>query len=635
MVKAFHKTVYRMFRSNVGRFVANFLIVLISIGISAGLANLPTMYQESYARNYSEGNVSDVILKEKTGKGFTDDDLAKVKETDNVKDAYMFTCMDLTFDDRIYRFYITDLHQETNRITLVEGEYPSEKYDVNKDIKVLAHNGSQNHVTFNVGSRFYLDTDSLSILGIKKLNFVVGGVVDDPLYNSSQNENANLADVSEEVLKETYIDAIFYVDKSLVPESILVSGFEVKTSSLLVNTDIYVRCKDKSSYFSKEYETEMEKKKTELVSLLGEDRTVGLTLEENVSYALFKSYNKKVKSIAYIFPFFFILVSALVNSITMSRLIKDERKMIATYVSLGISKTKIVLKYLLFTFVSTLMGSAIGFVLGIFLIPPVVLPAYQSVFQMGEISFANINLYGVVSAVAVVLISLLVTLVSSILSLHETPASLMKDKSPKPGKKILLQRIPFIWKPLSFKYKSSLRNIFRQKKNFILTSLSIIGACLLIFIGFALLDVSNSLIGDALFGSVASSMGLISFVIIMFAVSMGVVVIYSLVNMNVSERQREIATLKVLGYHDRECLMYCSREIVFTTTLATLVGLPLSAWIVSFVFDYLEFGSISDVKWYSYLFTFVIILGMTIAINLLLYPKIRKVDMNDSLKTLE
>ncbi len=635
MVKSFHKTVYRMFRSNVGRFIANFLIVLISIGISAGLANLPAMYQKSYVSNYENGNVSDVILKETTGKGFTSDDLEKVKNTDNVSDAFMLTCMDLTFEDRIYRFYITDLHQETNKITLTEGEYPTDNYDINRDIKVLSHSGSQNKVDYEVGSRFYLETNSLAIFGVKKLNFVVCGIVDDPLYNSSQNENANLSGVSEETLKETYIDAIFYVDSSLVPQSILVSGFEMKTSSLLVKTDMYVRYEKKSGYFTKEYRTEMEEKKNELVSLLGEDRTVGLTLEENVSYALFENYNQKVRSIAYIFPFFFILVCALVNSITMSRLIKDERKMIATYVSLGISKVRIIGKYLLFTFVSTMSGSIMGFVLGIFLIPTVVLPAYKSVFEMGVLDFSTIGIYGIICAVSVVVVSLLVTLVSSVLYLLETPSSLMKDKSPKPGKKILLQRIPFIWKPLSFKYKSSLRNIFRQKKNFILTTLSIIGSCLLIFIGFALLDVSNSLIGDSLFGSVASSMGLISFVIILFAVSMGVVVIYSLVNMNVSERQREIATLKVLGYHDRECLMYCSREIVFTATLAGLVGLPISAWIVAFVFDYLEFGSISDVKWYSYLFTFAIIFVMTIVISLLLYPKIRKVDMNESLKTLE
>lgn len=633
MVKTFHKTVHRMFKSNIGRFIANFLIVLISIAISAGLASLPTMYQKSYVENYTTGNVSDIILKETTGKGFKDDDLEKVKSVDNVSDAFMLTAMDLTIEDKIYRFYIMDLHQDINKITLEEGEYPSTKYDLHKDIQILSHNGKQNRVDFEVGSRLKLETNSLSIFGIKSLNFVISGIVDDPLYNSTQKENAALSSLSSEELENTYIDAIFYVDKSLVPETIMVSGIEMSTSSLLVNTDMYVKMDKVDDYFSAKYEEETKEKRDELVSLLGKN-TIGLTLEENVSYALFKNYNKKVKSIALIFPFFFILVSALVNSITISRLIKDERKMIATYVSLGVSKIKIVNKYLLFTLISTSLGSLCGFLFGILLIPSVVLQAYQSVFQMEHLSLA-IDSYGLFSAIAVVIVALIIALISAVSSLKESPSSLMKDKAPKPGKKILLQRIPFIWKPLSFKYKSAMRNIFRQKKNFVLTMVSIIGSCLLIFIGFALLDVSNALIGDPLFGSVASSMGLISFVIILFAISMGVVVIYSLVNMNVSERQREIATLKVLGYHDKECLMYCSREIVFTSTLSALIGLPLSCLITAFVFDYLEFGSIKDVKPSSYIFTFVLILVMTVLINLLLYPKIKKVDMNDSLKILE
>ena len=109
----------------------------------------------------------------------------------------------------------------------------------------------------------------------------------------------------------------------------------------------------------------------------------------------------------------------------------------------------------------------------------------------------------------------------------------MKREAPKPGKKILFERIPFLWNKLPFRYKSSFRNIFRQKKNLILTSLSVIGSTVLLMLGFGLLDISHALKDDALFGNVASSMGSVSFVIILFALSMAIVVIYSLANMNI------------------------------------------------------------------------------------------------------
>lgn len=149
------------------------------------------------------------------------------------------------------------------------------------------------------------------------------------------------------------------------------------------------------------------------------------------------------------------------------------------------------------------------------------------------------------------------------------------------------------------------------------------------------MNCSEALKEDSLFGNVASSMGSISLVIVIFAVAMTIVVIYSLVNMNISERQRELATLKVLGYYDMECSNYTFREIMILSIASSLIGLPISALILWKVYDYLGFGSIADVKWWSYVLSFVILNLTVVLVNYILYPKIRNVDMNDSLKTLD
>lgn len=632
MVKAFYKTIYRMFKNNKGRFLANLLIVLISIAISSGLASLTSIYQDSFTKNYTDYHVSDLILKETTGKGFSQIDIDKIKEDENVENASLLTCMDIESNGKIFRFYIMDFNDGINDFELIEGKYPSEKYDINSPIEVMTEKRDRCLTTYDISTEFTVETSSLGLLGINNITFEVSGVVNSPLYNSTKKENANLSSGST----DKYVDSIFYIDKKLMPSTILISGIEVNVSRLFVNTDIYITYKTKSSYFSNQYKEEMNDKKQKIELSYKDGNVVVLTLEENISYALFKNYNDKVQSIAYIFPMFFILLCALVNLITITKLIKDERAIIGTYVSLGISKIRIIFKYFLFTFFSTTNGTIVGFLLGVTLLPIVIYPAYGTVFDMKEMTiFNNLHWYGYLCALLIVLAGLIVTIFSSISYLREKPASLMKSKAPKAGKKILLQKVGFIWKSLPFKYKSALRNIFLQKKNLVLTSFSIIGATLLLFIGFALLDASNALVNDDLFGGVASSMGMISTVIILFAVSMGVVVVYSLANMNISDRERELATLKVLGYYENECSLYTFREIAIISILSSLIGLPISALIVYFVFSYLEFGSLSDVRWYSYIFTFLIIVAMTFIINILLFPKVKKINMNDSLKVLE
>lgn len=641
-MKSFTKTILRMFKENKGRFIANFLIVFLSVAITAGFAFLVPLYEHSYLENYQNNHTADIILKDKTTNGFSRYDIEKVKEDDNVYDATTFMCADCEYEDsergtQIYRFYIMDLKSKLNELKLESGKFPDKEYDLSKEVDVVTEVGNANLNSYDIGDKIVVDDSLLRFIQQDTMTFNVVGIVNNPLYNCVQKENATVLDENTgEVKEDTYINAIIYLDRGLFPETMDYYGTPYPVENFLLQTDMYISYKEKSSYFSSAYENEMNQKKEELLETFGgEDKIAVLTLEENISYSLFKNYNSKVRSLSFIFPFFFILVCALVNLITITRLIKEERPMIATYVSLGVSKGKIVLKYFLFTLISTLFGSVLGMALGSPILPGVVLPAYGAVFQMHPLDFKIQSPYAYIVAVLVVLTALIVTILSSTSYLKETPAALMKEKSPKPGKKIFLQRITFLWKRLPFRFKSSFRNIFRQKKNLILTSLSIIGSTLLVLIGFSLFDVSFALQEDVLFGNVASSMGVISLVIILFAIAMAIVVIYSLANMNIADRQRELATLKVLGYHDRECSFYTFREIMFISLLAVIIGIPVSTLIITFVLQYLDFGTIGDVKWYSYLGTFLIITFTTLFVNLLLFPKIKAVNMNDSLKIID
>lgn len=649
IMKAFTKTLWRMFKENKGRLIGNSLIVLISLALSAGLATAPELYEESLiANNYTNQNVPDIILKNKTQDGFSLEDVDEIKKEDNILDVLPLFQMDYLSDSSYYRISVQDLNSNVSKLTILEGKKPTLSYDFSKEIEVLALEGNRNRETYQLGDVVTLKLNTLekmfpdleegdlsNLLGFDHISLKVVGIVSSPLYTSVQKENVMLEGKEEES-----ISSAFFLEESLLPENIVVqigtTPIAIPLKSMFHYTDMDIVYQKKSAYFSDEYKEEMDKNSKHFLAKYGEDKVSVLTLEENVSYNLFKTYNGKVKKLSYIFPIFFMVVCALVNLITISRLIKEERAMIATYLSLGVSQSKIIFKYVLFSSLSVLFGGVAGLAIGLPLVPFVVLPAYQSVFKLSnhlQIRFFNLSSYLLFSAV--LLLSIGVTLYCSFKAFKETPASLMKREAPKPGKKILFERIPFLWNKLPFRYKSSFRNIFRQKKNLILTSLSVIGSTVLLMLGFGLLDISHALKDDALFGNVASSMGSISFVIILFALSMAIVVIYSLANMNIQDRQRELATLKVLGYHDKECSFYTFREIMIISIGSALLALPISALLMHLVFNWLDFGSVSDVQWYSYIFSFAIVILSTVLVNLLLYPKIKTVDMNDSLKTLD
>ena len=162
-----------------------------------------------------------------------------------------------------------------------------------------------------------------------------------------------------------------------------------------------------------------------------------------------------------------------------------------------------------------------------------------------------------------------------------------------------------------------------------MTVLSVSGATALVFAGFGLYDSSGEM------GVSSGSISGISAILIICAMLLCILVVYNLTNINIEERRREIATLKVLGYKNGEVAMYIYREVFILSFIGVLLGIPLGAGFATFVFNYVEFGSVANMKWYSWLVSALLSLLFSVIADLLLYRKIVRTDMNASLKTLE
>ncbi|MFA6861616.1 MAG: FtsX-like permease family protein [Bacilli bacterium] len=603
-MKAYFHSLVKTFTNHFSRFLSLVLIIFVGICFVTGAGGISAKTLNSFNDFYDEQNVTDLIIKDKSSTGFTADQEQDIKDLSFVKDCNLTTSIDLKINDEESRTYVYDFTSEINKLTLLEGTYPTSTSEV-----VVERSSS------TIKSRKIGETITYS-----GMDFTITGIVQNPLMLSKDGDTSQ-TDEDESLSLVMYLDE----EKNVLP---------------LPKTDINILLKNEEGYtrFSSKYNDYVEECKQTIIKKEGfdEEKVAYLSLEQNKTYEIVKNLAEKVDVIVAMFPVFFILVVALVVLTTMTRLVDEERSQIGCLCSLGYSHFSIVFKYLLFALLSCLIGIGAGLGLGIFLIPNLCYPAFGNVFFLPTITTKLSYFMGVVSSIAMFISVVLVTLFVTHKSLKETPSALLLPKAPAPGRKILLERIGFIWKHLSFKYKSSIRNIFRYRGRLWMVILSVLGSTALVMAGLGLFDASDSIVSiNGISVDLTSTLKPIALMIVGFAMALSVLVLFNLTDMNISERVREIATLEVLGYGDREVYGYIFREVFISASFGVALGIPAGVGLLAFVFIYLKFGSLSDINWYSYLLTIGLSFIFIVIVDLLLMKKIKSIDMKESLKSIE
>lgn len=589
-MKAYTKTVLRCLRANISRFIAVCAVIFLGIAFVSGLGTLSPSILASFSDNMINGNAADVIIKSSSPQGFTPQQLESIRRCDETAAVQPLTAIDMQIGEANARVYIQPLGRETvNRLSLTDGRMP-----LSGD-EVVAERASDTVAALSVG-------DKVIIFGSEK---TVVGIGANPLMFAKEGD--------ADLINSQPLSLIVYLDSNLI-------------SLPLPVTDVYVSATGTKGLnrFGKEYDKAVENCTLSLQEI--DSSFTLLTLKQNKSSAMLSGYADKIDVICAIFPLFFIALTALVVLTTMSRLIEEERSVIGCYCSLGVSQPKITLKYMLYTLVCCLVSAAAGLVAGVNILPRVIYPAFTVMFFPPALSAYVTLLPGLLAAAAMLAAACLVTYTVCRKEMRGRVADILKPKAPKAGKKIFLEKIPFIWKPLPFRFKSTFRNIFRYVNHFVMTLLSVAGSTALVFAGFALLNLSSG---------PEDSFGLISCVIIVFALLLSAFVLYNLTNMNIGKRKREIATLKVLGYYENEVGGYIYREVFIMALMGILLGIPLGYALIYFVLTYLDFGSMADIKWYSPLLSAALMILFIGVVDLLLAKKIRSIDMTSSLKSVE
>lgn len=221
-----------------------------------------------------------------------------------------------------------------------------------------------------------------------------------------------------------------------------------------------------------------------------------LTRNANIGYVCFESDSNIVEAISDVFPLFFFLVAALICMTTMNRMIEEQRTQIGILKALGYGNASIMGKYAFYAGSAAMIGAVVGFAGGTWLFPKAIWQAYRIMYYLEYINYQFSGGLAIISLATALLCSVGTAYLSCYYELYSVPANLIRPKAPKGGKRIFLEKLPFIWGRMKFLHKVSMRNIVRYKKRFFMMVLGISGCTALLVTGFGLKDSITGIAGQ-------------------------------------------------------------------------------------------------------------------------------------------
>ena len=474
MKTALLKEFFRTLRLTMNRFFAIAIMVGLGVAFFAGLRATQPDMELSVNRWYEETNFFDLWIK--SDRGITKDEVKMIQDAKNVLKV------DEGYSDQMYALiegersatWVYSVPSKVNQLKIKEGRLPKSSKECFADSKLKEQSDLKigDWVEFETG-------ENAAMQSIKKQAYQIVGFGDTPLYLT--------ADRGSSTIGNGKVDYFFFLPK------------EDFTS--LVMTDIYVQMKglkDEAAYQAgyedqiKEYSAEMKKLLKESNfngSDLAEKNWFVLSRKENASYVEYGSDAERIGAIGKVFPIIFFLVAALVALTTMTRMVEEERNQIGTLKAMGYSNFSISAKYFWYALLASGMGSLLGLLAGQKVLPAIIMSAYQTLYQYLPYMLTPVSiwfsLYAVLAAIAC---TTLATAAACYKELLMMPAELMRPQSPKPGKRVLLERVGFVWKKLDFTGKATIRNLFRYKKRLFMTLFGIAGSTSLLLVGFGVRD---------------------------------------------------------------------------------------------------------------------------------------------------
>ena len=477
------KHIFMKIKDNYKRFLSLICMAFLGVGFYAGIQSSSPDMLKTLDNFYDENNVYDISVISNVG--LTEDDLLKLSKIKNVELAINIQEKDtyLEIEENNYVVKLIEYNSQMNNVYIKEGRLPKNSNEVSVDNSLLENNN------LKLGDYITIDGKKYSI---------VGNVIS-PLYFSAERPNSNLG--SGKVDYYIYVYNGFLDLEAYSNIYITVKG----AKKYLTNSDSYKKLinnvkKDIDLIKDKQQDIRYDELYSDIIET---SEMYGISIDEskfikpkwyiydrldNTSYKELINASDNLKKIGNIFPIIFFAISVLVSLISMMRMIEEDRVENGTLKSLGYNSFHITLKYVIYSLLATTIGSSVGAIFGSYMIPSVIWNIYKKIFFIPKFIYLLKSDYNALGLWICILCICGTSVIVCIKNLREVPANLMRPKAPKSGKKILLERINFIWKKLKFSDKITIRNIFRYKSRVITTILGIAGCTALILAGFGLKD---------------------------------------------------------------------------------------------------------------------------------------------------
>ena len=475
------KNSLKKIKKSFGRYLSLAIIIFLGVGFYSGIIESVPIIKGVQNKYYKNNNLMD--LKLLSTMGFNDDDIYAIGKLDGVNLAVGSYSKDVLVSNDVIRVHA--IEDNINEPYLISGTLPI------KDNECLADANF-----YKVGDKITIDEDYKDDLDI--LTYKVVGTIYAPIYTSDDYGNSDIGNgklysyiyVPKDNFKyDYYTEAYVTIDKNKkdLPYSTSYEKKISKTTSALekikterLNSRIEEIVNTSYGMISKDMFTDAN------WYILNRDDVV-------TSYVILEDQYNQVTIIANVIPIFFILIVILMTSNTMSRMITEERGEMGTLLSLGYSNFKIIGTYLAYVLSATMLGAVLGYFTGTIFLPRLVYNCFPLNFPNITYKFRLPLFSGCILVACLLMIS--VVIFSCLRELKQKPAYLLRPIAPKGGKKILLEKINFIWNRLSFSSKITFRNISRYKKRVAMTILGTAGCTFLIMIGLGLRDSINT-VGD-------------------------------------------------------------------------------------------------------------------------------------------
>lgn len=805
MNRTYSKSIFRTIKNSFGRYFAIMAIIALGVGFFSGLkVTKPGMVQTGNSYMHSHNMYDYRVL---SGYGFDQEMIDELLETDCVTNAEGSFYQDFLYVKDEGSESVMKAHtmpKDINTLELREGRMPEAANEcvldyyqfrdqdmIGKEIVIAPSNQDGLKNVFNYES------------------YTVVGMVNSPIYINLERGTTTLGNGR--------VSAFVFIPE----EGLNFDRYK----------EVYITCENDFDIYTDAYDDFIENNRINIENRVAEvcetrsipsSVTAVLDRSSNVGYMCYDNDTNIVAGVAKVFPIFFFLIAALVCSTTMTRMVDDERGQIGTYRALGYSNQAIMAKYLIYSGSSAIIGCIAGFFAGTWAFPYVISEAYHMLYDFG----AKLEYYFSPSLLAIcIIVSLLCSMGTTYLAckneLRCMPAELVRPKAPTAGKRILLERIGFLWKRMKFLHKITARNVFRFKKRMLMMIIGIAGCTALVLTGLGVKDSVSNLaefqygeidvhdiemtfatevsketmdqieetVGESLVGTCAiyrsaaeyhtedaiknvnivaadasrldgfihfsyigkggypkkgetliseklakigklsvgdeitfsvgdnetvtlvisgifnnyvwhyayitpdtyeeyfkqkyvpntvyvnvkndeaafeagadlqqmqgvmnvlvvpemkervenmmSMLNAVVWLVIGSAAALAFIVLFNLSNINITERVREIATIKVLGFYPRETGSYVFRENFILTLMGIIVGLPLGVWLHSFVMEQINVDMVAfavKIKSISFVLSFAIVLLFLIFVDLVMRRKIEAIDMAESLKSIE